>query len=506
METNKWKLQVALPDGTPYTLYEANPKQAEFHENNVANVVAIGSRGSGKSLMLRMDAHMRALSVPACNLILIRKTYPELLRSHVMHEPHDENAICGDLNTEMKLLGGTYHATDHICFYPNGSRLFLTYVGDESDTLKLLSAEFIGAYWDEVSTVPWEFFQKLNASVRVTKKRAATGVKAVIRCATNPMGPSAREVRDYFVDKSIDPIENPDYLPSEWDAIQINMEDNPHLDIVQYRRQFAGMPEHIRKAWLEGEFSEECALFTFKPSRRNAENIPIPYHCIPDLDPKIFRNATIYRAFDMGYFPDPAYCLWIAHLGDRYIAFHEQFWVKTIIPDLAADILAKEAELKGTAEAPGPLFGKRVAITYCDPSMDIETGADIRTIKGQFDALGVPMECSVNNREHYATAIHTALAEEIYPGTPRLQIYDGGKYKGCPYLIKTLPMMQFDPKHPLRLANHKHDHATVTLAYFLISSASMESAASAPGNKERPWMKQKSGDLWTLGRESVRDL
>ena len=501
---NNHSLQVLLPDGSPYTLYTANPKQVEFHESSVANLCAIGSRGSGKSLMLRMDAHMRALSVPNCNLILIRKTYPELLKSHVMHEPHDENEICADLSTEMKLLGGTYHATDHICFYPNGSRLFLTYVGDESDTLKLLSAEFIGAYWDEVSTIPWEFFQKLNASVRVTKRRAASGVTAVIRCATNPMGPSAREVRDFFQDKSIDPVENPDYNPNDWEAIQINMEDNPHLDLTQYRKQFAGMPDHIRKAWLEGEFADELALFNFKPQRRDHENIPRPYHCIKELDPQIIKKGTIYRAFDMGYFPDPACCLWISHLGDRYVAFHEQVWFKKVASEIAEDMKAAEAKFRGTQDNPGPMYGKRVAITYCDPTIDINTGADVLTIMEKFSSYGIPMEASINNREHYAAAVHAALAEEVAPDVPRLQIYDGGKNAGCPYLIKTLPMMQFDPKHPLRLADHKHDHAVVALAYFLISSASAE-RSNFQDSQIRPWMKSKVGEAWVLGKESVRD-
>ncbi len=500
--SNQYTLEVTLDDGTPYTLYKANPKGIEFHESPITKLLAIGSRGSGKSLILRMDAHMRALTVPGCNLILIRRTYPELLKSHVLFDAYDERQLCGSLDTEMKLLGGYYHSTDHICYYPNGSRLFLSYVGDESDTLKLLSAQFLAAYWDEVTTIPWEFFGKLNASVRTRK---GSGLTAVIRAATNPLGPSAREVRDYFVDKSVDLGDDPDYNPEEWGSIQINMEDNPHLDIDQYRRQFSGMPDHIRKAWLEGEFAEEFALFDFKPEKWNVERKErLPYHIIKEVDPKLLHSATIYRAFDMGFFPDPAYCLWIAHLGNRYIAFHEQVWYKTIVKDIAEQIKQKETDLRGTMDSPGPLYGKRVAITFCDPTIDINTGADVRTIKDQFEMLGVPMECSINNREHYASAVHTALAEESYPGTPRLQIYDGGRHAGCPYLIKTIPMMQFNPKHPLALANHKHDHPVVTLAYFLISSASFEQT-SVTQTQLRPWQKEKAGTRVVLGQESVRN-
>jgi hypothetical protein len=198
-------------------------------------------------------------------------------------------------------------------------------------------------------------------------------------------------------------------------------------------------------------------------------------------------NIQVYRAFDMGFFPDPAVCLWIAHLGNRYIVFKEKLWFRTVASDIAKDIIA-ESE------------GMRVSATYCDPSMDFQTGADVRTIKDIFEENGVPMDKSVNNREHYAHAVHTALSEEAEPGIPRLQILKSG----CPYLIRTIPEMQFDEKRPLALADHKHDHAVVALAYFLISVSSyehrpMKSAASLPR-----WMRPKFGDRPVLGSDNVR--
>ena len=87
----------------------------------------------------------------------------------------------------------------------------------------------------------------------------------------------------------------------------------------------------------------------------------------------------------------------------------------------------------------------RIAMTYCDPVMDMKTAADVRTIREIFEENGVPMEASVNNREHYAHAVHTALQEEAEPGIPRLQILDrspGPGNLGCPYLIKTLPHLR----------------------------------------------------------------
>lgn len=183
------------------------------------------------------------------------------------------------------------------------------------------------------------------------------------------------------------------------------------------------------------------------------------------------------------------------HIGKRYIAFKEKLWYRTVAADIAKDIV-EESD------------GMRVVMTYCDPVMDIKTGADVRTIKDTFELNGVPMEPSINNREHYAHAVHSALAEEAEPGVPRLQILDkfAGPGLGCPYLIKTLPMQRYDPKHPLRMADHKDDHAVIALAYFLISSGAMERRSSATADRKTPkWMQPKPGDRFVLGRDNVRD-
>lgn len=188
-------------------------------------------------------------------------------------------------------------------------------------------------------------------------------------------------------------------------------------------------------------------------------------------------SVQVYRSIDLGYFPDPTYCLWIAHVGNRYIAFKERLWYKTVASEIAADILEDSK-------------GMRVSATYCDPTMDMKTTADVRTIKDIFEDHGVPLECSVNNREFYAHFVHTALAEEAAPGLPRLQIYADGK-KGCPYLVKTLPLQRYDPKHPLRMADNKDDHAVVALAYFLISSGAMEHRKAIGGRNMPKWMRPK---------------
>lgn len=259
-------------------MYEpASEKHLWFHNSDKKNLLAYGNRGGGKSQLLRFDGHMRALAVPNCNLILVRRTYPELLRSHLVH-----------ISQEMKLLGGDYNKSEHIAYYPNNSKLFFSHVATEQDSLNLLSAEFLAAYFDELSTIPWDFFVKLCASVRV---KADSGLTGVVRAATNPLGPSAAELFAYFINKDVEPEDDADYNPSDWDAIKIQMEDNPHIDKEQYKARFAGMPAYLRKAWLEGEFALENQMFDFAPNRDGS-----PWHVITSM-PTIKGMPVIYEDY-----------------------------------------------------------------------------------------------------------------------------------------------------------------------------------------------------------------
>jgi hypothetical protein len=480
------QLIVPKKDGTSYTMYTGSPKQSEFHRSQVSKLLAWGSRGGGKSIMLRMDAHFRALTHPGCNLVLVRKTYKDLLKNHVFFQA-SKGIPWTTLKQEMNMLGGDFNKSDYICHYPNGSKLFLSYVGDASDALNLLGAEFLAAYFDEISTIPWDFFTQLVSSVRVS---AGSDWKPVVRAATNPLGESTAEIMKYFVHKDVDLEEDRDYNPAEWDHIRMDMGDNPFLDSKQYLKDLMALnlPEHMKKAWIEGEYFEETALFSFYAQREGR-----PYHVIPECDTsELIHKARVFRCYDHGYKPDPAYCAWIAHLGNRYIVFHEQAWLEKSVPFIAEDIKKIDAEL-GVG---------RVVATYCDPHMDIKTG-QVRTIKDLFEDHGIAMDCSVNDRRQFAAAVHAALATEIADGQPKLQIFANGPRMGCPYLARSLPMMRYDPKRPEFLADHKHDHPVVALAYFLISEASYDQHTYQP-REVKPWMRPKQSSEWVLGNDGVR--
>lgn len=291
----------------------------------------------------------------------------------------------------------------------------------------------------------------------------------------NPIGESIEDLWKYFVDKTVEPEEDPEYDPRDWLAIEVHRKDNPSIDEDEYRKQFAGLPAHYRKAWLDGVRMDARTLFDVQKMKDGK-----PYHYISEL-PTVGGTPLlrvpwiqVYRAFDMGYFPDPAVCVWLAVCGRRVIAFHEETRFRTIATDLATMMIDTTRELVGETTC---------AMTYADPQIDVKTG-DIVTIKDLIENAGVPIECSVNDRILYADAIHGLLGEEIEPGVPRFQVYE----PGCPMLAKYLPKMRWDEKNPRKMADHKFDHWVVALAYFAISSGILSSTAAESAQREPVWM------------------
>jgi hypothetical protein len=136
--------------------------------------------------------------------------------------------------------------------------------------------------------------------------------------------------------------------------------------------------------------------------------------------------------------------------------------------------------------------------------MDINTTADVRTIKEVYEANGIPMECSINKRDVFATAVHSVLSEEAGENLPRIQFFTYGR-EGCPYLVRTIPQMKYDQKRPMFMADHKDDHGVVALAYYIMSHASDPRSKFEGGSSLRPWQKIKQKDDYILGSGNVRE-
>lgn len=262
-------------------------------------------------------------------------------------------------------------------------------------------------------------------------------------------------MKAWFIDGEVDLGEYPDYLKEDFEMQFSTLDENRYVNRKEYEKRLRNLPEHVRKAWLDGEFVIEGAYFTDFRKKKEGE----PWHVIPTIptwkgQPLFTMNwISVYRALDWGYWPDPAVCLWIVVLPNgRAVVFKEMKWKRTLAPDVAKEIKTQSA-------------GMHVVETFADPTMFIKDGSAPFSIAEQFEQNGIPLTACQNDRELYGYAIHEYL-NTLVDGQPKVQILEAA----CPDLVKTFPLMQMDPLDNRKIANG-NDHWVICLAYFCMGQA-----------------------------------
>src|SRR6267143_2785757 len=71
------------PDGTEYSWYTPQPHQRPYHECNAPNLLALGTRNTGKSTQMRRDAIIRCMTFPDYKVLILRRKIPDLRKSHL---------------------------------------------------------------------------------------------------------------------------------------------------------------------------------------------------------------------------------------------------------------------------------------------------------------------------------------------------------------------------------------------------------------------------------------
>lgn len=432
LDPSAYSLRLQKPDGTIQTIFEPLPgPQVEFCAAQELNVFLVGNRGGGKSWTARNWCHMEALAHPGLIYVIVRKSYQDLNLNHLIFLPD-----------EMATFGGDYNKQEHLCRYPNGSIGVYRQCASLEDVKKVVGAQAAIIVFDEAPELEFEWLRLIGVSVRVKKN---AGYKPKVRYLGNPIGNSIDQLWSYFIDKDVDLLKDREYRPADWKAIEIRLEDNEHLDVEEYKKQFAGIPDHFKKAWLDGVRVVEGQYFSIDPKTHfTTEYVDL-------------HNALVYRSVDWGSVQDPAVCLWIAvQPSGRAIAFKERTWHHVPAKQVAEAILRESA-------------GMRIIQTFCDPTMMAPEGLDLQYAGNIFEANGLPLTKSKNDRTAAGFAISEWLQTPLADGKPKLQIYvSDAPGMGCPMLAKTLPLMRMDPKNPGRIADG-NDHYVIGLGYWCMA-------------------------------------
>ena len=408
-------------------VYLPTPRQVEFHESRARHTLFGGAAGPGKSHALRWDAYRRCAVFPGYEALLLRRTFPELEKTHMRRAARDAH-----------LFDATYVPSDHVLRFPNGSLLEFGHCDNDAAISKYLSTEYDWIGFDELVT-----FDAATALEIMTRARSSKpGVTAMVKAGSNPGGVGALWVLDFFIDHNPDRERYPGYDASEWNFIPAQLDDNPYRD-VHYEQSLTVLDPARFEQLRHGNWRVFDGQFFGKFSE--ADHV---------LDITVARDrATWFCSLDWG-FNAPGVCLWWAALADGHFLIVDEYKFKeTTVKDVAATIRQKSKDL-GLP---------RVPQVWADPAIWQRTGQVGESIGETFSRLQVPVVKSNNDRLNGWQRLQEML-RPAPDGRPWLQVHPR-----CRYLLRTIPAAVRDQHEPEDIDTAGDDHALDALRYGAMS-------------------------------------
>jgi phage terminase large subunit len=224
--------------------YKAFDRQKEFHNSRAKYRLFGGAAGPGKSKALLWEAILEAQRMPGSDTLLLRRTYPELEASLIAQFRRDV----------PRWHYKSYNESKRLVTWFNGSTTRFGYCRNESDVYQYQGAEFLFIGVDELTHFTLKQWQFLTSRNRC----AVPGSVCTMAGATNPGNIGHAWVKALWVDHVPPPgFDRPEmYDPSEYDFIRARLDDNPiYANDKEYRRTLAALPEHLRRAFLEGDWN-----------------------------------------------------------------------------------------------------------------------------------------------------------------------------------------------------------------------------------------------------------
>lgn len=415
--------------GTP------NVKQQAFLRDIHKHVGFGGARGGGKSWAIRAKATILCTKHPGISILIIRKTYPELLANHI--KPFKQLLRIGLQGNPIR-----FNESKKEINFPNGSTIRFGYCNHEADVDRYQGTECDILFLDEATQLSEDQIKALVACVR-----GANAFPKRIYYTCNPGGKGHGYIKRLFIDK--------EYLDGEYaeeySFIQSLVYDNAALmeSNPDYVRQLEALPEAKRKAWLEGDWDSFVGqVFT------EWRNDPAHYqdrlwtHVIDDFE--IPRDWKIYRGFDWGY-SKPFSVGWFAvdHSG-RIYRFREWYGctrqANTGLQLTVQEVAAKIAEMERTDPA---LKGRKI-IGIADPAIWGSTTGE--SIEDMMERCGVFFNKGDHTRLAGLMQFHYRLAFDAY-GLPMFYCF-----RSCKQFIRTIPLLIYDEKHVEDIDTELEDH------------------------------------------------
>lgn len=434
------------------TIDPPSEKQKQFLKATKKHVGFGGARGGGKSWSVRTKSKLLALRYAGIRILIVRRTYPELINNHI-----------NILRTE--LIGiAKYNDKDKILKFTNGSTINFMYCACDKDLDHLQGVEFDVIFLDEATQLSEYQMKTITACLR-----GVNNFPKRVYYTCNPGNQGHQYIKRIFIDKRYEDGENPD----DYEFIQSLVTDNKVLMESQpdYIKQLEALPPKIRDAWLygswdvyQGQFFEEFADRPEHYDDRRYTHVINPF--------EIPSDWRIYRCFDWGY-NHPFACEYFAMDHDGVLYNILEFYGCTKTPNEGLKWTPEKvfSEMRKIETQHPWLKGKKIS-GVADPAIwNAEYGESIA-------------ETAARNQIYFDKGDHERIAGwmQIHyrfafdeNGYPMMYFF-----KNCKGAIRTIPLLMYDDHKPEDIDTDGEDHIADSIRYLCMSRPIKPRMATVP--------------------------
>jgi hypothetical protein len=465
---------------TEPALYVASEWGAKYHSLTHNEALGAGSAGPGKSLVLLMDPlprvlfeHKRCELDPTHPLFLewgkskgwalhLRRTLP-MLRQTIERA----NQYFPAIDPSAKGVGLGWSAADNTFTFSSGYKVEFGHCREKTDYQRYLSNQYDWLGLDELVQFEEEQYDQLSLRVRSDDPVLMKQLK--IRAMSNPLTDfegmegvtlsNPQWVRDRFVRPCPQGgkthwrwITRRDGTREKrnWIYLRATLYDNPNKEFVKiYEAQLLAGKPHLRQAYLEGDWEVTAGSFF-------ADVWDAKIHiCDPFKVPKDWLR---FRSMDWGFKAPGVIHWWAMDPDGNLFCIREHRFQGKKASEVAKDVKDIEGEMNLWT-------GSRSAITGpADTQLWEERGVTAMSMAEEFMRAGVPWlkaEKGPGSRARNAARIYQRLEDHGHHTTTPGIVF----FRGCRYIIQTLPGIQTDPKDINSPQDGGEDHAFDSTAY-----------------------------------------
>lgn len=440
--------------------------QVKFLQCPIYEALIGGSRGGGKTDVLLMSY-----------LQHVGKGYGAAWRGVIFREQYTQ--LTDLINKSMKWIkqifpDAEYNSSDHLWKFKTGERLYFRYIRVPEDYWNFHGMEFSFMGWEELTNWATDECYKLMMSCN---RCSDPGIPLMLRATCNPAGVGHSWVKQRFIDTApplkvyVDPETSRKrvYIPSMLDENVTLLEADP-----LYKKTLLAsvQDDPVKyKAWVKGEWDIVVGGY-FSDQWNAAIHVRTPF-AIP-------KSWYVFRSFDWGS-KRPWSVSYIAECnGEQPDEIYKMPYLPKGTCIVITEIYGWTGKPDEGDQAESYEMAKRILTV--DKSIEIEYGVrvhpgpadnqitevrDGKSISVSLASHGVYWKRSYKgsgSRVAGWTLIRTMLgaAKRGDLEKPHLYFFDTARHH-----IRTIPIMQHDPKKQEDIDSTLEDHACDSLRYGL---------------------------------------